>query len=170
MQLPPELLELVVSRSSTLTLRRNESVKTMDQAASDVWAAGHILLWLVGIRALQVTCLATERPHVSSWHALVSCIGSGGPFPSGAFVPTRPHLHPDRGSSLRHLHRDGATCRGVPLTSGNAVPRNRRGQPLQPVTSAAVPTSRRAPRSSSGCHAFSLDARIVQMPFCLTSR
>ena len=31
------------------TLRRNESVKTMDPAASDVWAAGHILLWLVGV-------------------------------------------------------------------------------------------------------------------------
>ena len=60
MQLPPELLELVVSCDSSIgyTLRRNESVKTMDPAASDVWAAGHILLWLVGIRALQVTCIA----------------------------------------------------------------------------------------------------------------
>jgi hypothetical protein len=60
MQLPPELLELVVSNSSSLgyTLRRNDSVKTMDPAAADVWAAGHILLWLVGIRALQVMCLA----------------------------------------------------------------------------------------------------------------
>jgi hypothetical protein len=60
MQLPPELLELVVSYRSKLgyTLRRKESVKTMDPAAADVWAAGHILLWLVGIRALQVMCLA----------------------------------------------------------------------------------------------------------------
>ena len=58
MQLPPELLELTPSSRGGYTLRRNESVKTMDPAASDVWAAGHILLWLVGIRALQVTCLA----------------------------------------------------------------------------------------------------------------
>jgi hypothetical protein len=66
MQLPPELLELVVSRDSSIgyTLRRKESVKTMDPAASDVWAVGHILLLLVGIRALQVTCISSGARRV----------------------------------------------------------------------------------------------------------
>ena len=75
MQLPPELLELTPSSRGSYTLRHNESVQTMDPAASDVWAAGHILLWLVGIRALQVMCLATERPYVLRGHAVGSCIG-----------------------------------------------------------------------------------------------
>jgi len=58
-QLPPELLKVVPCSRGGQTLIRDPGIRTVDPAAADVWAAGHVLLWLVGIRALQASLLRT---------------------------------------------------------------------------------------------------------------
>jgi hypothetical protein len=61
LQLPPELLKIEPLPKGRRTLIFDPSVRTMDPAAADVWAAAHVLLRLVGIRALQAF-----RPHTAN--------------------------------------------------------------------------------------------------------